>query len=189
MEVHERLIHAGIAHTLAQIREEYWIPQGRVEVRSVLTRCLICRRHEGPSFHLPHMPPWPRERVSQSDPFRFVGLDYLGPVYVKAHDDFNKIWICLFTCLSVRAIHLEWVMDLTAAQFLNCLRRFISRRGKPDLIISDNAPQFKLTNTVLNQQWRKVFVDKDVLSYVAVEGIKWNFTTALAPWQGAFMRD
>ena len=56
------------------------------------------------------MPPWPRKRVSQSDPIQFVGLDYLGPVYVKAHDDLNKIWICLFTCLSVRAIHLEWVM-------------------------------------------------------------------------------
>ena len=56
MEVHERLIHAGIAHTLAQVREEYWIPQGRVEVRSALLRCLICRKHEGPSFQLPYMP-------------------------------------------------------------------------------------------------------------------------------------
>ena len=107
MEVHECLIHAGIAQTLAQVCEEYWIPQGRVEVRSVLTQCLICRWHEGPPFQLPHMPPWPRERVSQSHPFQFVGLDYLGPVYVKAHGGLDKVWICLFTCLSVRAIHLE----------------------------------------------------------------------------------
>ena len=121
MEVHVCLIHAGITHTLAQIREEYWIPQGRVEVRSVLSWCLICRRHEGPSFQLPHMPPWPRERVSQSHLLQFVGLDYLGPVYVKANNGLDKISICLFTCLSVRAIHLEWVMDLTAIQFLNCL--------------------------------------------------------------------
>ena len=64
IEVHKRLIHTGIAQTLAQVREEYWIPQGRVEVRSVLTQCIICRRHEGPPFQLPHMPPWPRERVS-----------------------------------------------------------------------------------------------------------------------------
>ena len=57
MEVHVCLIHAGNAHTLAQMREEYRIPQGQVEVKSVLLRCLICDRHEGPSFQLPHMPP------------------------------------------------------------------------------------------------------------------------------------
>ena len=120
-----------------------------------------------------------------------MGLDYLGPVYVKANNGLDKIWICLFTCLSVRAIHLEWVMDLTATQFLNCLRRFVSQRGKPDSIISDNAPQFKLTiySTVLSKQWRNVFIDKEALSYIATEGMKWNFTTALVPWQGDFMKD
>ena len=30
-EIHERLIHAGVAHTLAQLRE-YWIPKSRIEV-------------------------------------------------------------------------------------------------------------------------------------------------------------
>ena len=120
------------------------------------------------------MPPWPHERVSESHPIQFVGLHYLGSVYVKANNGLDKIWICLFTCLSVRAIHLEWVMDLTATQFLNCLRRIVSRRGNPDSIISDNAPQFKLTSTALSKQWRNVFIDKKVLSYIAVEGIKWN---------------
>ena len=150
MQVHERLIHAGIAHTLAQVREEYWIPQGGVEVRSALSRCLIYRKHEGPSFQLPHMTP---ERVSRSDPFQFMGLDYLGPVFVRDQSSLDKAWICLFTCLTVRAIHLEWVTDLTGTQFLSCIRRFVSRRGKPDSIISDNAPQFKLTSTVLSKQW------------------------------------
>ena len=106
-EVHERLIHAGVAHTLVQIREEYWIPKGRVEVRSVVSRCLICRKHEIASFQLPGMPPWPRERVSRSNPFQFVGLDYLGPIYVKGNQEMKKVWVCLFTCLAVRAVHLE----------------------------------------------------------------------------------
>ena len=48
------------------------------------------------------------------------------------------------------------------------------------------APQFKLTKTTLDKQWRQVFKDKDVLNYVSTEGIKWSFTTALAPWQGGF---
>ena len=78
-------MHAGIAHTSAQIRKEYWIPQGCVEVRRVLSQCLICFRYDRPSFQLPRMPPWLRERVSQSHPFQFVGLGYLGTVYVKVH--------------------------------------------------------------------------------------------------------
>ena len=45
MEVHLRLIHAGIAHALAQIHDEYWIPQGWVEVRNVLLHYIICHRH------------------------------------------------------------------------------------------------------------------------------------------------
>ena len=185
-EIHERLVHAGVAHTLAQVREEYWIPKGRIEIRSVLSQCFVCRKYEGASFQLPNMPPWPKERVARSNPFQFVGLDYLGPLYVKGNHEMKKIWVCLFTCLTVRAVHLEWVTDLTAVQFLNCMRRFVSHRGKPDLIISDNAPQFKLVNTILNKQWREMLNDKEVLNYVAMEGIRWNYTTALAPWQGGF---
>ena len=113
-EVHVHLIHAGVAHTLAQIREEYWTPLGRTKVRKVLSQSLICRRYKGPSFQLPHMPPWPRERMSCSDPFQFVGLDYIGPINVREGSELKKMWVCLFTCLPVRAIHLEWVTDLTA---------------------------------------------------------------------------
>ena len=185
-EVHVHLIHAGVAHTLAQLREEYWIPQGRAEVRKVLSQCLICRRHEGPSFQLPHMPPWPRERVSHSDPFQFIGLDYLGPINVKEGSELRKTWVCLFCMFNSKSNPFGVGNRFNCIQFLSCLRRFVSRRGKPELIISDNAPQFKLTSTALNKQWRKVFHDEDVLNYVAMNGIRWNFTTALAPWQGGF---
>ena len=108
-EVHENLVHAGVSHTLSCLRQEYWIPHGRVEVRSVVSRCLICRHYEGPSFSLPQMLPWPKQRASQSAPFQFTGLDYLGPVFIKEDKNTIKMWICLFTCLAVRAIHLEWV--------------------------------------------------------------------------------
>ena len=83
MEVHLRLVHAGVSHTLGQIRQQYWIPQGRAEVRRVLLRCTVCKRYGGPPFSLPNMPPWPRERVSRSEPFQYIGLDYLGPLRVK----------------------------------------------------------------------------------------------------------
>ena len=75
------MIHAGVSHTLAHfLASRIWIVERRVEVKKVLSCCLVCRQHEGPSFSLSKMPPWPRERVAQSLPFQFVGLDYLGPV-------------------------------------------------------------------------------------------------------------
>ena len=129
LEVHTRLIHAGVAHTLSQLRQEFWIPQGRAEVRQVIYQCVVCKRHDGKAFCLPNMPPWPRERVSKSEPFKFIGLDYLGPLQVKESDVVEKMWICLFTCLAVRAVHLELVKGLSGQLFLDC--RFIARRGKP----------------------------------------------------------
>ena len=43
LEVHQRLIHVGVAHTLSQIRQEYWIPQGQAEVRKVISKCVVCK--------------------------------------------------------------------------------------------------------------------------------------------------
>ena len=32
----------------------------------------------------------------------------------------------------------------------------------------------------------KFFKDKEVMSYISAEGIKWKYTIAFAPWQGGF---
>ena len=74
---------------------------------------------------------------------------------------------------------IRWVQNLSAEHFLNCLRRFVARRGR----ISDNAAQFKLVKTVIDKQWRQLFINKKVITYFSDKGIKWQFTTALAPWQ------
>ena len=131
------------------------------------------------------MPPWPKERVARSAPFEYTGLDYLGPFFVKERTTLLKMWICLLTCLSTRAIHLEWAHGLSADQFLNCLRRFVARRGCPQLLISDNAPQFKLVKTVLDDQLTATIHDEAVHTYL-INNIRWKFTTELAPWQGGF---
>ena len=60
-DVHEKLCHAGVSHTLTQLRKQYWIPQGRATVKKVLRHCLICRKYDGGPFRLPAMAPWPRE--------------------------------------------------------------------------------------------------------------------------------
>jgi len=75
------------------------------------------------------------------------------------------MWICLFTCLAARAVHLEMVKGLSAEVFLDCVRRFISRRSQPKLIICDNAPQFHLVKITMDHQWIKVLSSNELSSF------------------------
>ena len=165
ISIQEKSMHAGVSHTLSAIRSEYWVPQGRAAVRRVLISYRRCRRFQGGPYKMPNMAPYPPQRVEESPPFSYTGLDYLGPLYVKVGTEASKIWVCLFTYLAVRAIHLEIIRDMTANQFLLCLRRFIARHGKPKLIISDNAPQFKLTKSALDEAWQSTTAHPDTQSY------------------------
>ena len=185
---HKKHCHAGVNHTLSQIRNKYWIPKGRAEVKFVLRRCRVCRKHQGGPYKMPPMTNWPKSKVNTAIPFETTGLDYFGPLEIKVNQttEKQKVWVCLFTCVAVRAIHLELVEDLTAEQFLQSLRRFIARRGTPKEIILDNAAQFKLTKSTVDLAWEKIITDPTVHSYVAEQRIKWKFIVELSPWMGGF---
>ncbi|MBV2113425.1 MAG: aspartyl protease family protein [Candidatus Thiodiazotropha sp. (ex Ctena orbiculata)] len=105
--IHKGCQHAGIALTLAQVRQNYWVPQGRSAVKRILKNCTVCRRWEGGPYQMPPMPPLPRERVTESVPFSHTGIDYFGPLFTKTKTEPQKMWVCLFTCLVTRAVHLE----------------------------------------------------------------------------------
>ena len=64
----------------------------------------------------------------------------------------NKNYISLFTCLTMRAIHLEITNNLTAENSLTAIRRFIALRGSPKLIISDNATYFVAAHRQIMKQ-------------------------------------
>ena len=48
------------------------------------------------------------------------------------------------------------------------------------------CPQFKVVKTAIDRQWKQLMLDEEVRHYIKEGGIKWQFTTALAPWQGDF---
>ena len=84
----------------------------------------------------------PEERLDASTAFTNVGVDYFGPFIVKIGRRNEKRWCCFFTCLTMRAVHLEVVSKLDTDSCLNAIMRFIARRGKPNTIISDNETNF-----------------------------------------------
>ena len=45
--VHRSCFHAGVAQSLAQVRQKYWIPQGRSAVKRIWKKCSVCRCWEG----------------------------------------------------------------------------------------------------------------------------------------------
>jgi len=67
--------------------------------------------------------------------------------------------------------------------FSSLFEKIHGKKGRPKMIISDNTAQFKL---VKNKQWRELTLDEEPVRYLLNNGIKWQFTTALAPWQGGF---
>uniref|UniRef100_A0A914YQM0 Integrase catalytic domain-containing protein n=1 Tax=Panagrolaimus superbus TaxID=310955 RepID=A0A914YQM0_9BILA len=181
-DVHEKLHHSGIPHTLSKIREKFWIPSGRNTVKEVLGKCKDCKYWKGKSFALPQMPNLPSTRVNVSKPFQNVGLDYCGPFKVKG--DKEKVWICLFTCFTTRLIHLEPVTSMNSEDFLAAFRRFTARRGVPCYILSDNAKQFKTAATALDELWSKSIKDEHTVQYCNENAIVWDYITERAPWKG-----
>ena len=54
-EFRPKLFHAALSSTLSQIRNRYWMPQGRTTVRNAIYNCKICRRNQGCPFKIPKM--------------------------------------------------------------------------------------------------------------------------------------
>lgn len=64
----------------------------------------------------------------------------------------EKRWGIIFTCLTVRALHLETTNSLSADSFILAFRRFVSRRGQPRIVYSDCGTNFKGIVT----EWAKI---------------------------------
>ncbi|KAK2561737.1 hypothetical protein P5673_015113 [Acropora cervicornis] len=139
---HYVLGHAGREHVLSVIRQSFWILRGRSLVRQILRKCVSCRRRNAPTLKQV-MADLPKERlVPYQPPFTYTGLDFFGPFYVKRSRSTAKVYGCIFVCFNSRAIHIEDVSLLETDTFIQALLRFISVRGCPKEIWSDNGTNF-----------------------------------------------
>lgn len=186
-QAHERVLHNGLKETLGEVRAKYWIPRGRSFTKKIIHKCVTCRRFEGLPFKAPPPPPLPECRLSETPAFSFTGVDFAGPLLVRATlaSPSTKVWISLFTCYVTRAVHLDVVTDQSTVAFIRCLKRFVARRGLPNRFISDNGKTFKAAAKYLDT----VFKDGTLRRHLNGIGITWQFNVERAPWWGgAFER-
>ena len=158
---HVQMHHINTSTVICEIRHRFWIPELRQLLNSVQHKCQQCRVWKAKPRQ-PQMGDLPLDRITPFvRPFSYVGLDYFRPVTVTIRRQKEKRWVALFTCLSIRAIHLEIASDLSTDACLICIRNFINRRGVPILIRSDNWTNFVRITKELKGE--KSFIDENSL--------------------------
>jgi hypothetical protein len=181
-EMHE-ISHQGVEWTLSYLRRQFWITKARSKIKRLISSCVVCKKLRGKPL-VQKMADLPEVRVQPNKPpFSAVGVDCFGPFYVKIGRSEVKRYGCIFTCLSSRAIHLEKICNMDTDSFINALRRFISRRGPPEKIYSDNGTNFVGAKVELEknlQQINELLVQRFCLK----KKIDWTFNPPGASHMG-----
>ncbi|XP_039309629.1 uncharacterized protein LOC113004665 [Solenopsis invicta] len=189
-ETHEKYHHPGIVTTLHLVRQKFWLLDGRNQVRKIIRSCVRCFRFNAQVVEH-KMGNLPITRVQEAIPFTNTGIDFCGPFYIKERKFRNrtriKVYICIFVCMSVKAVHLELVSDLSSEGFIAALRRFVARRGMPAHIHSDNGSNFVGANNQLKELYALFNSEQHqtVLSqFISDHKITWHFIPPAAPHFG-----
>ncbi|XP_076642971.1 uncharacterized protein LOC143353457 [Halictus rubicundus] len=186
--IHHTHLHAGPQLTLACLRHEYWILRARATVRAVLYGCVPCTREQAAIPHqlMGHLPASRTTRTERA--FIHTGVDYAGPIQVRTvrgrGHKAQKAYIAVFVCLTTKAIHLEVVSDYLSAAFLAAYHRFVSRRGLPRSMTSDNGTTSHGANRELTTAYRTATRDTELQYKLAIDGVSWHFLPPTAPHFG-----
>ena len=190
LDTYRRVLHNGVRETLAELRQTYWIPQGRQAIKKIFRSCVLCRKVEGRPYRPTVSPPLPLSRTTEGQAFQVMGVDYAGPLFVRgAAKDAPafKAYVCLFTCVSVRAVHLDVVENLTTATFIRAFRIFVSRRDFPERLITDNAKNFKSAAQTVQPLAGQIIEAAASQKFLSHNGVTWQFIVERAPWWGGLV--
>ncbi|XP_050535030.1 uncharacterized protein LOC126902050 [Daktulosphaira vitifoliae] len=181
---HNGYLHAGPKLILSMIRRKFWVIFGRDAVLQFIFTCTICVRHKATHPH-PMMGDLPISRVCSQRAFQDVGMDYGGPYLVKERRHRNtkttKVYIALFICMAVKALHIEIVSDLTLDAFHAALDRFVARRGIPLNLYSDCGSNY----IGASRQLKSLFANEAVQNaMIARIPCNWHFNPPAAPHMG-----
>ena len=140
---HETVGHAGKGMTVNAVRTMgFWVVGLTSLVSSMIHKCSFCRKQRGALLNQ-KMSDLPQDRLDdQVPPFTHIGVDYFGPFYIREGRKELKRYGVLFTCLVVRAVHIETAQSLDTDSFINALRRFLSIRGPIRTLRCDRGTNF-----------------------------------------------
>jgi len=139
---HKRNAHAGVQATMAAVRQRFWPISLWSTTRKIIKNCVTCFKNKSILSGAIIVASWARNRFETF----YTLQSWLCPFILRESKWRNarnhKAYLALFVCFATKYTHLELVSDLSSDSFLGALKRFVSRRGKPSCIYSDNGTMF-----------------------------------------------
>ena len=187
---HLELMHAGPTAIISHSGKQHYIIGIRRLARTVCSSCITCRKaatKAGPQL----MGQLPSTRLNPDYVFYHTGIDFAGPFTTRAGHTrkpvYLKTTLAIFVCFHTKAVHLELVRDQTTASFVAALTRFISRRGLPITIHSDNGPNLVGARNELSEFYKMMESDETqnaVQAYLLDQKVTWDNIPQRSPHFG-----
>ena len=120
-------------------------------------------------------------------PFASTGVDYFGPLVVKRGRCQVKRYGCIFTCLAMRAVHIEVAHSLDSESFPCAFSRFTARRGLPKDVYSDNGSNFIGACRILKEEFKNIQSDEAqsmICNSLRMKEVTWHFNPPLGSHSG-----
>ena len=169
--------HVGVEQQTHIIQLNFWVLQCKTVMKKISNRCYECRRKRQLNSQ-PQMSDLPRYRFSVKPvAFKETGVDFFGPFEI--YSQINTV--TLFTCLTIRAVHIEVTRNLQKESCIMAFQRFFSRRGLPERIHSDNALYFTSAAKIFEES---SFTTSEIQKYAESKKIAWKFIPPGAPHFG-----
>lgn len=186
---HILTIHGTNKTVGAYIRHKYHVIRAQETIRKLTSKCLTCVRYRR-KVQTQLMGSLPYPRVNEFRPFLNSGIDFAGPLNLKAWkgrcNKITKGYIAVFVCLSTKALHLEVVSELSSNAFLACFKRFVGRRGHCQNLFSDCGTNFVGAAKILEdetsraqRQWKS-----ELQPQFEEIATKWHFIPPATPHFG-----
>jgi len=129
--------HLGVDKTLSKVRQRYYWPGMRDDIRDYCATCSVCAQHKSPKQKRRAK----LQGITAGEAGELVALDILGPLtkteegnaYILVIGDHFTKWI--------EAVPLPNIEAITVARAL--LDNFICRFGVPRVLLSDQGRQFE----------------------------------------------
>ena len=188
--IHQSNLHVGPTGLMGLISIDYSILGAKHLVRQISKACVVCQKsYARTTGQL--MGQLPSVRATPAPPFTATGADFAGPFTLRKGHTRKPVWVkgytCIFVCLTTKAVHIELVMDLSTDSFIASLKRFVSRRGLPSTVMTDNGTNFVGARRQLNEayEWLNQQETRETLSqYLSGQRIQWLHTPARSPHFG-----